>query len=142
MEVEHREAGGSRPGGYGPLRALAIGVIAVVELLLCLSLFGPQELGWLWVGSQVDFATGSLSAGLAIAFIGSVTTIVITVWLGRRLELVWQRLRDPQSESDELGPTPGLFEAAFVISTLLGVIGFAIWFFVIAGPGPTIAPGD
>jgi hypothetical protein len=34
----------------------------------------------------------------------------------------------------------GFFETVFVVSTLIAVIGFAIWFFVFAGPGPTIAP--
>ena len=27
-----------------------------------------------------------------------------------------------------------------MISTIVAVIGFALWFFVFAGPGPTIAP--
>jgi hypothetical protein len=30
--------------------ALAHGLLAV-EVILCLSLFGPQPLGWLWIGS-------------------------------------------------------------------------------------------
>ena len=121
----------------GPLRALAVAVVAIVELALCLSMFGPQPLGWLWVGSQVDFATGSLSAGLAVAFVGSVASIVFTVWLARWLESAWQALRPPTVRP---GERLGLFETALVISTVLAVIGFAVWFFVIAGPGPTIAP--
>ena len=36
---------------------LAHGLLAI-ELLLCLSLFGPQPLAWLWVGSQVQYQTG------------------------------------------------------------------------------------
>jgi hypothetical protein len=117
------------------LRALASVFVAILEIALCLSIFGPQPLGWLWVGSQVE-AAGSLSFGLAVAFIGTVTTIVITVWLGKRLERVWGALH-PQAASEG---RVGLFETAFVLSTLIAVIGFAIWFFVFAGPGPTIAP--
>jgi hypothetical protein len=109
----------------------------MLELALCLSIFGPQPLGWLWVGSQVDFATDSLSAGLAVAFVGSATTIIATVWAGKRLELVWVRLHPETADEAR----PGLFERAFVISTILAVIGFALWFLVFAGPGgPTIAP--
>lgn len=116
-------------------RALASALVAILELALCLSIFGPQPLGWLWVGSQVE-AAGSLSGGLAVAFIGSVTTIVITVWLGKRLERVWGTLHPRAAEEGRVG----LFETAFVLSTIIAVIGFAIWFFVFAGPGPTIAP--
>ena len=37
-------------------------VILGVELLLCLSLFGPQPAGWMWVGSQVQYLTGYVTA--------------------------------------------------------------------------------
>lgn len=132
MTVENRAAGRAAPS-IG--RTLASGVVALAELLLCLSIFGPQPLGWLWVGSQVDFATDSLSSGLAVAFVGTATTIIISVWLGKRLERLWYSLRPDAREG------PGLFETAFVISTVLAVIGFSLWFFVFAGPGgPTIAP--
>lgn len=132
MAIEDRAAGRSTPG-VG--RTLASGVVALAELLVCLSIFGPQPLGWLWVGSQVDFATDSLSSGLAVAFVGTAMTIIISVWIGKRLERLWLRLRP------DAGDGPGLFETAFVISTVLALIGFAFWFFVFAGPGgPTIAP--
>ena len=116
-------------------RTLASALVAVVEIALCLSIFGPQPLGWLWVGSQIE-AAGSLSFGLAVAFVGTATTIVLTVWLGKRLEHVWATLH-PEAASEG---RVGLFEVAFVISTVIAVVGFAIWFFIFAGPGPTIAP--
>ena len=122
----------------GTVRVGASFFVGVLEFVLCISIFGPQPLGWLWVGSQVDFAFDSLSGGLAVAFVGSVTTIILTVWAGRRLERVWYRLRPDVREGDRIG----LFELTFVISTILAVIGFAIWFFVFAGPGPTIAPSE
>ncbi|HEX2128379.1 MAG TPA: hypothetical protein VHF58_04090 [Solirubrobacterales bacterium] len=117
------------------MRNVASTLVAVAEIVLCLSIFGPQPLAWLWVGSQVE-AAGSLSSGLAVAFIGTVSTIIATVWLGKRLERVWATLH-PQAAAEG---RVGLFETAFVISTVLAVVGFAIWFFIFAGPGPTIAP--
>jgi hypothetical protein len=122
------------PHRTGIARRAASVVVVAAELVLCLSIFGPQPLGWLWVGSQVDFATDSLSSGLAVAFVGSVATIVATVWAGKRLERVWAALH-PEAEG-----RAGLFETAFVISTVIAVIGFTVWFLVFAGPGPTIAP--
>lgn len=126
-----------RPGRLRSIPTTA-GTIAVglIELLLCLSIFGPQPLAWLWVGSQVDFATDSLMAGMATAFIGSVVTICATVWIARRIEAFWVG-RNP--EAPWLGGR-GLFETALVLATILALVGFVFWFFIIAGPGPTIAP--
>ncbi len=126
-------ADGSRFSGLA--RGFASALVALLEIALCLSIFGPQPLAWLWVGSQVE-AVGSLSGGLAVAFIGTVTTIVITVWLGKRLERVWAALHPQAGREGRVG----LFETAFVISTILALFGFVLWFFVLAGPGPTIAP--
>ena len=111
-------------------------LIAAVELLLCPSIFGPQPLAWLWVGSQVTFATDSLTGGLATAFIGSVASICATVWVARRIERAWLTTRP---NAPWLGGR-GLFETALVVSTVVAVVGFMFWFFIIAGPGPTIAP--
>ena len=126
-----------RPGWLRSIPATA-GTIAVgvVELLLCLSIFGPQPIGWLWVGSQVNFATDSLMSGLATAFVGSVVSICATVWIARRLEAFWVS-RNP--DAPWLAGR-GLFETAVVLATVLAVVGFIFWFFIIAGPGPTIAP--
>ncbi len=128
-----RPQGGHSPDGIW--RTIASGFVALVEVVLCLSIFGPQIAAWMWVGSQVE-GEGSLAGGLAVAFVGSVSTIIATVWLGKRLELVWAKLRPNAAAEGQRG----LFETAFVISTILALIGFVIWFFVFAGPGPTIAP--
>jgi hypothetical protein len=137
LQTDTIDSRASRPGGLRSLAAAAgTLVVALLVLLLCLSIFGPQEIGWLWVGSQVNFATDSLMAGLATAFMGSVVSICATVWLARRIEAFWFS-RNP--DAPWLGGH-GLFETAVVLATLLAVVGFMFWFFVIAGPGPTIAP--
>ena len=46
--------------GSGVDRLLAAFVL-VVETLVCLTLWGPQPVAWLWVGSQVDYHTGSVT---------------------------------------------------------------------------------
>ena len=64
--------GAPERGGAG--RRLADGVLAALvlalEVLLCLSVWGPQPLAWLWVGSQADYATGSDFLGIGVAFVG------------------------------------------------------------------------
>ena len=73
--------GAPERGGPGRRRAdsaLAAGVLAL-ETLVCLTLWGPQPLAWLWVGSQVDYLTGSVSAGIAAAFAGMIATLMLTL---------------------------------------------------------------
>ena len=137
MQSETIDTRRSRSGGLRSLPAAAGTIlIGLLELVLCLSIFGPQPIAWLWIGSQANYATDSLMAGLATAFIGSVISICATVWIARRIEAFWVS-RNP--DAPWLGGR-GLFETALVLATILSVVGFMFWFFVIAGPGPTIAP--
>ena len=62
--------------------ALAV-LVLVVETVLCLSLWGPQPAGWLWIGSQVDYWTGSVTAGIAVAFAGMIGTLMFTLAIAR-----------------------------------------------------------
>ena len=74
------ERGGPRPPAGR--RALAAAVLAL-EVLLCLSLWGPQPVAWLWVGSQVDYRTDSVTAGIAVAFAGMIGTLMLTLAIAR-----------------------------------------------------------
>src|SRR5918992_1320297 len=69
--------GSPERGGAGRRRADAALAAAVLVLvvLLCLTLWGPQPAAWLWVGSQVDYQTGSVSLGIAAAFGGVIGTL-------------------------------------------------------------------
>jgi hypothetical protein len=142
---------GRRPG-TGPLRyrgtptraggrrraadsLLAAGLL-VLETLLCVSLWGPQPLAWLWVGSQVDYQLDSVSAGIVVAFIGMLVTLFITLALAKRLDHAWRLVRRAAGYEQR----EGLLNRIFVISLLVAGTGFLFWFFVIVGPGPTIAP--
>ena len=59
-------------GGAGRRRADGVlaAVLLALETLLCLSVWGPQPLAWLWVGSQADYALGSHMLGIVVAFVG------------------------------------------------------------------------
>jgi hypothetical protein len=73
---------------------------------------------------------------LAVAFAGSATTIMLTAWVARRLDWLWVAVRRGAGRN----PKGGLLEPAMVLGTALVVVGFAFWFLVIEGPGPSIAP--
>jgi hypothetical protein len=127
-------AGGARRGIDWLLSALLL----FVEGLLCLSLWGPQPIGWMWVGSQVDYATGSLFMGIITAFVGMVATLFITVALARRVDHAWKLVRRAAGYEQK----NGALEKIFIITAGIAVVGFTFWFLIIAGPGPQLAPSS
>src|SRR5215210_2919577 len=72
---------------------LLSGLILTLETLLCLTLWGPQPVAWLWVGSQVDYHADSVSLGIAAAFAGMIATLMLTLAAGARLDRMWRLLR-------------------------------------------------
>ena len=81
-----------------PDALLAHGLLAL-ELVMCLSLFGPQPAAWLWVGSQVQYLTGYVTAGIATIMLGCLASLMITMAAGQasgpRLEARAPRRRPP-----------------------------------------------
>jgi hypothetical protein len=126
------QAGQARRGVDKLLSALLL----LVEGLLCLSLWGPQPIGWMWVGSQVDYGTGSLFLGIVTAFVGMVATLFITVAFARRVDHAWMLVRRAAGYEQK----HGALERIFIITAGIAVVGFAFWFLIIAGPGPELAP--
>ncbi len=110
--------------------ALAAGIL-VLETLVLLTLWGPQPIAWLWVGSQVNFLTGSVEAGIVVAFAGMVATLMFTLAVAKRLDHAWKLTRRAAGHHQE----SGAIERIFVISVAIGLTAFVIYFFVIQGPG-------
>ena len=142
---------GRRPG-TGPLRyrgtpnrgsagrrtadRLVAGLILFAETLLCVSLWGPQPIGWLWVGSQVDYWTDSVVAGIVTSFIGMIATLFITLAIAKRLDHAWRLVRRAAGYEQK----DGALNIIFVVSFLIAGSAFLFWFFILVGPGPSLAP--
>jgi hypothetical protein len=118
-------------------RVLAVGIL-VLETLLCLSLLGPQPLGWFWVGSQVQYLTGFVTAGIATILLGCLLSLMVTLALAKRLDHAWKIVRRAGGHHQE----SGALERIFALSVCIALLAFCVWFFVIQGPGPTLAPQD
>jgi heme/copper-type cytochrome/quinol oxidase subunit 2 len=120
------------------LRAGASGLLVVLMMLGAgLVLWIGVPVGWLWVGSQVQAETDSLGTAIAVMLVGVVASIVAVVpilgWLNRKhLELRAARGLDTHGQT--------ALEAVMTVSVAIAVIAFVVWFFVIAGPGPSLAP--
>ena len=114
---------------------LAYGLLAV-ELLLCLTLFGPQPLGWFWIGSQVDYQTGYVTAGIATIMLGCLASLLLTMALAKRVDHAWKLVRRAAGHRQERGA----LERIFAISVAVAFVVFTVWFLVVQGPGPSLAP--
>ena len=116
---------------------LARGLLAV-ELVLCLSLFGPQPLGWLWIGSQVDYLTGYVTAGISVVMLGCLASLMLTMAAAKRVDHAWKLVRRAAGHRQE----QGALERIFAMSVAVAAVAFTFWFLIIQGPGPTFAPGS
>lgn len=114
-------------------RGIAAGLLAL-QVVLCLTLWGPQPAGWLWVGSQVDYQTGSVTAGIGVAFAGMLATLMGTLALLKRLDHWWKLTRRAGGAEQKTGA----LERIFAVTLVLGGSAFAVWFFVISGPGSSV----
>jgi Kef-type K+ transport system membrane component KefB len=124
-------------GGSGRRRtdALLAAVVLAAETVLCLSLWGPQPAGWLWVGSQVDYWTKSVTAGIAVAFAGMIGTLMFTLGIASRLDRLWRLLRRAAGHDQREGMLGRIFSVTAIVA---GAI-FLFWFVIIQGPGPTFS---
>jgi hypothetical protein len=116
---------------------LAVGLLAV-EVLLCLSLFGPQPLAWLWIGSQVDYLTGYVTAGIATILLGCLASLMLTMAAAKRVDHAWKLVRRAAGYRQERGALERIFAACVGVALVV----FAVWFLIIQGPGPSLAPSD
>jgi hypothetical protein len=117
---------------------LLSGLILAAETLLCLTLWGPQPVAWLWVGSQVDYKTDSVALGIVVAFAGMLTTLFFTLSLARRLDYAWKLTRRAAGYEQK----KGALEWIFVISLAIAGSAFMIWFLIINGPGSSVFSGQ
>ena len=118
-------------------KLLSVGILTL-ETILCLTLWGPQPAGWLWVGSQVDYKTDSVALGIVVAFAGMLTTLFLTLSLARRLDYAWKLVRRAAGYEQK----KGALEWIFVISLSIAGTAFLIWFFILTGPGSSVFSGQ
>lgn len=120
------------------LRAGASGLILLVMMLGAgLVLWIGVPVLWLYVGSQIQGSTGSVGTAIGVMMVGVVVSILLIVpvlgWLNKKhLDLREARGLETRGST--------ALEAVMTVSVFLAVVAFAVWFFLIEGPGPSLAP--
>jgi hypothetical protein len=108
-------------------------------ILLLIMLFGGLvlwvgiPLAWLWIGSQIQAATGSLGAAVGAMMIGVVASIVLMIpvlgWLSNKHRSLLVARGQPDNGHLVL-------EVVLVASATIAVVLFGAWFLLFAGSSP------
>ncbi|HTZ88570.1 MAG TPA: hypothetical protein VMB05_18050 [Solirubrobacteraceae bacterium] len=106
----------------------------VVLSLLC---WGPIPIACLWIGSEVDYLTGSVGFGILVAFIALFALLFGALSLLRRLDHAWILVRRAAGHDQRTGALGRVFGATAIVCALV----FTFWFVVIHGPGSMTMPG-
>jgi hypothetical protein len=114
------------------------GVLLAAIILLSLLCWGPIPLACLWLGSQADYLSGSVSFGILVSFIGLFALLFGTLALLRRLDNAWILVRRAAGHDQRTGAMARVFGITAVVC---GVV-FTFWFVVIHGPGSSMISGN
>jgi hypothetical protein len=125
-------------GGPGRRRADALLAHAVLVAMVGLNLlfWGPIPAAALWVASQVQYVTGSVSVGILLGFCFLLAALFVGLGVLKRLDRVWILVRRAAGV-DQRG---GVLGRVFATTAAIGAVGFSAWLLLIGGLGPTLAP--
>jgi hypothetical protein len=110
------------------------GVLFAAMTVLCVLCWGPIPIACLWIGSEVNYLTGSVSLGILVAFAALLVLLFGSLAILRRLDHAWILVRRAAGHDQRTGALGRIFAATAAICTLV----FIFWFLVIHGPGTNL----
>jgi predicted secreted protein len=114
----------------GSLAGLLLGAIIALSLLC----WGPIPLACLWIGSQVNYLSGSVSLGILVSFAGLFALLFGTLSILRRLDETWILVRRAAGHDQRTG----IMGRVFATTAIACAAVFLLWFLVIHGPGTSL----
>jgi hypothetical protein len=117
----------------GSLAGLLLAAITFISLLC----WGPIPLACLWLGSEADYLSGSVSFGILISFVGLFVLLFGALSILRRLDQAWILVRRAAGHDQRTGALGRIF----AITALVGAFIFMVWFLIIHGPGSSAFSG-
>src|SRR5215218_1928866 len=94
-------------------------VVLLAEGLVVLSVWGAQPVGWLWVGSQVDYKTGSVFLGITVAFFGLIGTLILALMLASRIDHLWRLVRRAAGHDQREGMLGRMFMVTAIVAAVV-----------------------
>jgi hypothetical protein len=104
-----------------------------------LTLWIGVPLAWLYIGSLVQEATGSVGAALGLMLVGAVATILALVPVLGRLNDVYEHTREARG-LDNYGQAP--LEAMLVVSATVAVVLLVVYVLFAGGPALPVWGGS
>lgn len=134
---------GTAPVRYGrlpkrgsPARRTIDGILAVALLaamvLLTAAVWGPLPVGAMWIASQIASSNAGLWLIVALALV--IGLVFGALMLLRRLDQVWILVR----RAAGVDQRTGILGRLFLITTLIVVPVFLVWFAFLGGLRPTM----
>ena len=118
----------------GSFANILLASIAAISLLC----WGPIPLACLWIGSQIDYLSGSVSLGLLVSFAGLFAMLFGALSLMRRIDQAWILVRRAAGHDQRTGALGRIFAVTAAVCAVV----FVFWFVVIHGPGSSIVSGS
>ena len=118
----------------GSLATVLLASIVVLSLLC----WGPIPLACLWLGSQADYLSGSVSLGILVSFIGLFGLLFGALAVLKRLDNAWILVRRAAGHDQR----NGIMGRVFAITCAVCALVFAVWFLLIHGPGSSTFSGN
>jgi hypothetical protein len=105
-------------------------IMQAAIVLISLLCWGPIPIACLWVGSQVNYVTGSVSLGILASVLALSLLLFSALYLMRYIDAAWILVRRAAGH-DQRGGTLG---RVFAITAVVcgGIFGF--WWMIIHGP--------
>jgi hypothetical protein len=114
------------------------GLLLAGMILLSLLCWGPIPIACLWIGSQADYLTGSVSWGILAAFVSLGVLLFGTLMLLKRMDSAWILVRRAAGHDQRAGALGRIF----AVTAAVCAVTFAFWFLVIHGPGSSTVSGN
>lgn len=108
------------------------GIVALS--VLC---WGPIPVACLWIGSEVDYVSGSVGLGIVAAFGALFALLFGALSLLKRMDQAWILVR----RAAGFDQRSGIMSRVFAITAGVCGITFILWFVVIHGPGSSAISG-
>jgi hypothetical protein len=135
--VQYRDT----PERGGDLRQRVDGSVAggllagmIFVSLLC---WGPIPVACLWIGSEINYVTGSVGLGILSAFGALFALLFGALALLKRMDNAWILVRRAAGHDQRNGCMGKIFGTTAVVCAVV----FAFWFLVIHGPGSSLVSG-
>jgi hypothetical protein len=117
----------------GSFANLLLGAMVFLSLLC----WGPIPLACLWLGSEADYLSGSVSLGILVAFVALFALLFGTLVLLRRLDQAWILVRRAAGHDQR----SGILGRVFAVTAMICAAIFIVWFLIIHGPGSSDISG-